>query len=97
MALLEFGANPMASLAVCLLSSDREFSLKGVFGGHSMIFLWTLVGTVMPLEESSGVFLLFRQALGSGLMPPRLLRLRWVCSGSRAGVCPGWAFAGLRC
>lgn len=70
MALLEFGANPMASLAVCLLSSDREFSLREVFGGHSVIFLWTLVGTVMPLEESSGVLLLFRQALGGGLMPP---------------------------
>jgi len=56
-----------------------------------------VVGTVKPLEDSSGVFLVFLQGLGNGLIPPVLLGLRSVCSGSRAGVCPGWAFAGLRC
>lgn len=71
MAVFEFGVNLVASLVVDLLSSGGEFSLKGVFWGHSMNFLLAVVGTVKPLEEPCRVFLLFLQGLGSGLIPPR--------------------------
>ena len=71
MAVFEFGVNPVGSLAVDLLSSGGEFSLEGVFGGRSMMFLLAVVGTVKPPAELSGVFLLFLQGLGAGLMPPR--------------------------
>lgn len=78
-----------------LLSAGGQVTLEGVFGGHSMIFLLAVVGTAKPLEESSGVLLLFLQGLGSA-GPPQGSPVRWGCSGSRAGLCPGWAFAGPR-
>lgn len=63
MAVLESGVDLVGSLAVELLAAGAEFSLEGVFLGHSMAFLLAVVGTVKPREESSGVFLLFLHGL----------------------------------